>query len=443
MPAIGKSLDRMGGVKPTSAIIQALKKGRSAAINVLGDSTGNETTEWVYRAAQMIAAQIPSVRVQHKLWNDAGSASIYDPWTVIQAASGERGIYFDGTGGVILPYADIGSITSDFQIVAKIKPDLWLDATREQTICSKFLTAGNRCFRFYISQTGTLVFEYSVDGTTLVSIQTSATGFTAGTTKYVRTSFDQDNGAGKIAVYIDVSDDGVTWSNLASNTAATAAALFNAAIDYEIGSRGGAGGGSFFKGTIYQAEIRSGEKSNPSYIISPQPIEAWTRRAAYSSPVLVGSPTLYVVNGSRSGADLAYLTNATRFPRMAEPYIQPLYILSCSLNDGYDSGSVWLAKWDAWRTQILARCPTAIIAVLTQNPVSSGYPAYQPEHERRITDLSRWAMLNDVEVIDTYSELVDASGVILPDYIGDGTHMSLTGREAQAQYVGQRFLSHI
>ena len=63
-------------------------ESRDASMLVIGDSTGNETTEWVYLTAQWLAAQHPAWTVQYRLWNDGTSA--YASASTIQTGTGSR-----------------------------------------------------------------------------------------------------------------------------------------------------------------------------------------------------------------------------------------------------------------------------------------------------------------------------------------------------------------
>jgi hypothetical protein len=68
------------------ALLTKLGIGReSAALQVLGDSTGNEPTEWVYLLAQWLGTQYPRYAVRHRLWND--STQTYDAPTVVSAGT--------------------------------------------------------------------------------------------------------------------------------------------------------------------------------------------------------------------------------------------------------------------------------------------------------------------------------------------------------------------
>lgn len=59
---------------------------------IVGDSTGNETTEWVHLAAQALAAQFPAYSVVYHLWDAAGGAAYSAP-TTIQTGSGSNTLH--------------------------------------------------------------------------------------------------------------------------------------------------------------------------------------------------------------------------------------------------------------------------------------------------------------------------------------------------------------
>jgi len=72
-------------------LMSTLRRGRQdAVLAVLGDSTGNETTEWVYGLTTWIAQQFPAYTVTYRLWNDAGQA--YDSPVTIQTGTGSKSL---------------------------------------------------------------------------------------------------------------------------------------------------------------------------------------------------------------------------------------------------------------------------------------------------------------------------------------------------------------
>jgi lysophospholipase L1-like esterase len=70
-------------------LVSTLRRGtRDAVLVLLGDSTGNETSEWLHLALTDLAAEFPAHTVLHHLWNDASQS--YDAPTTIQDGTGPR-----------------------------------------------------------------------------------------------------------------------------------------------------------------------------------------------------------------------------------------------------------------------------------------------------------------------------------------------------------------
>ncbi|MDJ1115343.1 SGNH/GDSL hydrolase family protein [Microbacterium dauci] len=59
-----------------------------AVLAVLGDSTGNETTEWVYRLVVWLGQQFPAYTIRYYLWDDATQG--YGALATIQTGTGTR-----------------------------------------------------------------------------------------------------------------------------------------------------------------------------------------------------------------------------------------------------------------------------------------------------------------------------------------------------------------
>jgi hypothetical protein len=58
-------------------------------IMVVGDSTGNATTEWVYLTAQWLATKCPTHTVKYRLWGSGdGSTQVWGSYSTIQTGSG-------------------------------------------------------------------------------------------------------------------------------------------------------------------------------------------------------------------------------------------------------------------------------------------------------------------------------------------------------------------
>lgn len=88
------------------ALMQRLRRNQEdAVIAVLGDSTGNETTEWVYRLAQYLGSLFATHSVIYRLWNDG--TQTYDAPVTIQTGSGARtlSVYNASTPGQTANYS--------------------------------------------------------------------------------------------------------------------------------------------------------------------------------------------------------------------------------------------------------------------------------------------------------------------------------------------------
>ncbi len=91
LPPFGRSLDA------GQLLMSKLAAGSGdATLQFIGDSTGNETVEWIYLLAQAIGASYPNLAIDYKLWSDPGQN--YPSTTVIQAGvAPSPGIVFQDT----------------------------------------------------------------------------------------------------------------------------------------------------------------------------------------------------------------------------------------------------------------------------------------------------------------------------------------------------------
>jgi lysophospholipase L1-like esterase len=80
------------GVEAHAATQRLMRKltvnTEDASLVVLGDSTGNETYEWVYLLAQSLAVDFPAYTVDYRLWNDGGSS--FDAAVTVQTGTGAQ-----------------------------------------------------------------------------------------------------------------------------------------------------------------------------------------------------------------------------------------------------------------------------------------------------------------------------------------------------------------
>lgn len=405
---------------------------RSTAVQIIGDSTGNATDEWVHLTAQWLAAAYPTHRVEHRVW-DSTSQDYLAPVVIQAGPSGERYLLGDGVArAVCVPDSATNSITGDIDLRVDVSLDSWT-ATGEQVLVSKFNTAGQRTIRFQVSSfaANKPQIEWSADGTTLISaVPTTWTIPAPGGRKWLRATLDVDNGAGGNTTRFYESADGYTWTQIGADVVkAGTTSLFDSTSEWQAGARGGSlAGGLLFNGKLYHVEVRNGI-SGP--LVTPAKPEAWPTQRF--NPVYGGSPTVTFVNGSHPGADLTYLLDPTRFSRMTPDYGQALSIVSCSHNDSWRTGTAYLADWDTMLTNLRAKFPLAGMVASTQNPRTSPAASIR-EHTIRAAQILGWASRNRVGVIDAYRAFIEDSRDIAALVSAvDGVHPTAAGSQVWSE----------
>ncbi len=422
--------DKIGVLRHCS---NAITFGQSIGIVAQGDSTGNATTEWVYLLAERLAQTFGNTaHIIYRLWNDA--TQLYDAPVIVQAGeSGQRHAAFPvNSRSFSIPEGSFTAITGDIDIRVKCALDQYSRGAT-QTLVARYGTAGSRSFRMEINASNRFIFTWSADGTADIQLTApAAPAFADGADAWFRATVDVDNGLGGRTGKLWTSTDGVAWTEIAASETTTggATSIFNATgVEYEIGGRGQTGG--VIRGKIYEVQIRSGIDGP---IQNPQPIESWVPRGesgSYIPGYFSGTPTIYIWNGSKGGADYAYLSDATRFPKMVPPLTGGLYFQSCSHNDGLQVGAAYWALRDSWMTAVKARTPSACLIVLNQNPRRSPDPAHTITlHAKRCYDMSTWAAKNGYKLVNSYGAfLSDPRGwqTLLEDVDGVHPTQGLTG----------------
>lgn len=419
---------------PFYAVDSALQEGRTAAINIMGDSTGNATNEWPYMLGQWLATRFPNAHVKYKV-SDQASPYLYTAWQTIQAgADGERHAYFGGAGAAETKrtyYQDqtlFTPVTGDIDIRVRAAMSKWGGTSTPQGMACRYATsATNRSWYLALTASGQLTFSWSADGTALLSVASAGSvGFADNAERWVRATVDVDNGEGGYTARVYTSADGITWTQIGETKTTTggATAIYNAVnVPYEIGGFGLTNylckGGKYF-----EAQIRNGIDGP---IVNPQGIESWAPRvpsAPFEAGEYRGGATLYINNGSVSGADTAFLAT-TNFDKVCPPWNGALVIVSCGHNDGTVIEGNWLASRDAWQAKIDAKCLGSQSVWLTQNPTfsldGSALDSVLRRDRRRQLLLS-WAARKGVLAIDIYKSFL-LDGRPLTDLIAaDGVH---------------------
>ena len=86
---VGASLSGEFVAGLTGQFMSVLRRGiANATLVILGDSTGNETTEWVYRLGEWLALEFSAYTVNYRLWNDGTQA--YASAVSLQTGTGSK-----------------------------------------------------------------------------------------------------------------------------------------------------------------------------------------------------------------------------------------------------------------------------------------------------------------------------------------------------------------
>lgn len=182
--------------------------------------------------------------------------------TAISFTGGDAYVQLPGSSGNYASTPDAASldITGDIDIAAKIASDDWTPAADSYVIAKYTVTGNQRSYALILTTTGTLALQWSADGTTSITKNSTANlaALANGAVKWVRATLDVDNGAAGNTTRFYTSDDGVTWTQLGADVVtATATSIFASTAVLEIGSRN-AGTSDFFAGKFFEGWVKTG-----------------------------------------------------------------------------------------------------------------------------------------------------------------------------------------
>ncbi len=398
---------------------------RPVAIQILGDSTGNESTEWPAIVAQYLADQNPEYTVMSILWNDADQE--YSTPDNIQI--GTAGIQYATASSAAqrtryMARGTFPHITGPMDIRVKLAADTW---TTSAAILGREAGSGQRSWWCDLTPSGIPRFIVSTDGTNLTTLAHSTpVPFAAGETGWLRFVYNPDSGGSK-TLQTYTSTDGHTWTPLGPLvTNAGVGVPFDANAGIDVGGRGG---WASLLGKYYEVQVRDGV-DGPNSV--PNLIGSWPLKAAAAAGMqLTGAPVLTIVNGSHPGAGVAYFTIA-RLDKMTPDYGQAVAFLSISHNDGDLIGSAWLDPYDQIRSDVTIRLPAVAPVLLTQNPGNGA--TNQDTHAARREQLITYAAKHRLDLIDTFKAFTDDPRGI-PALMADTVHPNAAGSQLWADTI--------
>lgn len=426
VPGLVDALTLRGSVAGLAA---ALRNGVSTSIQVIADSTSNAADEWVYLLAGHLAAAFPGVTVRHHLFN--GGTQTYDAPSLIQSGGAERYVRFPGGRYVKVSAASADAITGDVDVRWYGSLDAVVPAS-EKALVARFGGGGSRAWRFGVTTAGRLLFQWSTDGTALSSSYQSSVNpsWTDGAALWVRATLVV--ATGQVTFY--TSTDGYTWTQLGTlPTAAGATTIFGAASqDVELGTRG-ADSGNAITGKVYEIDIRAGINGVSTV---PRLPEHWEFTGA-GEVTPYGAPRLDIINGSVSGANVAYFNESTtRLKSMIPPWGQSLLFISDGHNESLSTPATFHEALTTYVTAVKPRIPLAAIIAVNQNPRIAPAPQITA-HAVRCAALPSWAHSNGYGFIDVTSAF-NQSSAGLPALVGaDGIHPTVAGSALWANTIRQ------
>ena len=410
------------------AFKRSLDNGRNSALQVLGDSTGNDAIDWPYRTMQSIAPKYPSYTVQSRLWND--TTQQYDPPVTIQ--TGTAGVqYLDcvvdaGKNTLLAPGAHPASGNLDIRV--KLSSTDWSTNPALANIASRSGTSGQYSHWINYTTGRTIQFVYSTTGAnTLTATSTAAVPFTGTQIGWVRVVAIGNNGT-QAEFRFYTSTDGSTWTQLGATVNATSYTLFDGGFSFEFGGRGVLN----FPGKIYEIEYRDGE--NGPTMASVLPGNYTSNPLSTADAVVKGAPVLTLVNGSRAGAGTTYLSDSTRLPKLIPHFGQSLCFVNSAHNEGNAYGNAWLETFRTFLNSVLSRRRMPLV-VMTQNPEQVAAGVVDAQAARRIDLLQ---LSNEHGVMDTYQLFLDNPSWS-SQWMADSIHPNTTGMDKWRDYVLAHF----
>jgi lysophospholipase L1-like esterase len=414
-------------------------------ITCLGDSTGNDYgIDWFPLLADKIAAAFPAYTVTHRGWSDTLQA--YDKPERVQ--TGTDGDMYLTTGPgmntqLICADTEANSITGDLSIAVKIAFDVF-PPTTSVDVCGKCNAAGDRSLYLTIDTAGKPKFQWSVDGTNLISRTCSAALVpnADGSLPWLGCTLDVDNGAGGFDVKFWTSSDAVSWTQLgATSTATPETSVFDSTAEWILGGRGGvmwSVAGKMYAMRVYAdtafsvpvLDFSAGMMDAYSKAASDPQGNSWTIPSS-STGAFYGAPEITVLNGSVAGSDISYVLDSTRLAKQVA--MQPNLVF---VNHGHNSGaggayllpSAFVTAYATLCDAIQTAWPRAGIVAVAQNP--KGTPVEQrliDIHAMRVASTRQYAASKNYALIDAYGALYGHPELMLDD--GVGAHPTPAGQQ--------------
>lgn len=426
----------VGGVIPqrltalTAAMYALERAAMPARWVVMSDSTGTGTG-WVKQTADMLAAAFPGHTHDYRAWND--TTQQYDQPSVL--ATGTDGLRHIDTGAAAtsmrmeIDDSVATSITGDIDV--RVKVDFHGNAlTTAGDLCGKMNTAPQRSWRLHVGNvSGKVSLDWSADGTTLISKNSSTTVPAAVYNNgpvWIRATLDVDNGAAGNDVKFYYSTDNATWTQIGTTvTTAGTTSIFDSTAKTQFIGRGGNTlqqqpvDFSFYELEVYASLDGTSRAIDIDVGALPMRIDGGATTSTFyddrgnlvtathdDNSTIVGAPRFAMFNGAKSGSSLSYYYDATRYPKVICGSAD-VALISHSHNHG-GNVTTFIAAYKTLTDLLVASNAYMAIVCNLQNPRLSP-AAYIEEHALRMVQISQFAAALGFAVVDAFTDFGDSN----------------------------------
>lgn len=412
----------------------------SINVAVLGDSTGNQTNEWVYLAAQSLGTNFPALRVNYYLW--ASNTTNYDAAIQIQAGS-------NTTGGVL--FQDLfNRTTSELNTNT---PDVGAVWGRDgSSAAGNWTVNGSQAVRSTNTTNGTMLADGASPGSVRLTVPFTMATVPTNTAYTAQFTIKRLSSSNRLLTSFSVATNGTTtWSILkqinGSNTTLQSATLgswpatntnsgtlvFSAVttnVSATLGTNSLSGTLTASDWALLEPATVTGITANAN---TRMVLDSWT----VDQPTTNDPQTVNIWNASVAGTTTEYQRPLLRQILSTRP---DLVIVNTGHNWAGTVATNWQASLDNLVNDIYRLHPTAGLAFASQNPQKSP-AANRVSHLQRQLTLRGYAQragAGYIPVLESW-QLQTNAGTGLID--SDGVHPT-TGTNSGSTLWAARVFSY-
>ena len=391
-------------------------------VGIAGDSTGNDSNEWVRLWLATIGPRYPDLRIEYGLWSDA-LAAMQSPLAVLQA----------GVGATI---GGPGVVSDTF---TRTDADLVGDAADTGQIWAgtvgKWSTNGTAAV---CTGTGDMTIPVGASGDMTVTANVTLNTTAAAGAKTLAVYSNWLSANNHLWAQVNVSTGGVITATLFKRIAGTATSIgtfaalgltpaapntFNMSINVSGLNVVSTINGVSVSATISEGDLAALGSSAGFGSRAASTAGATVNTFTVDTPIVATGQRLIVYNGSHPGSTLAYQSSrvAAQFPTAPD-----VVIINSGHNYGAGSPAVYLTAVDDYISALHAVYPAARIIVSSQNPEFSP-AANRVAHARRLTELRVHALANGYGYVPAHEAFLNEPDGGVSFVMGDGIHPTPAG----------------